>query len=132
MAETLRTHIWPLDGSLFSKKHCFSIKAPHDVNYYSVSVKRSSTDQETFNTWLYALKSYAKPEIFGASEALEYRLYRTFWIIVNDGRRLPKDLEAYCEIMLDDQRRARTSTRTKAPKGAEVDSPFWRDSFEFT
>ncbi|KAG0290308.1 hypothetical protein BGZ96_006177 [Linnemannia gamsii] len=132
LAETLRTHIWPLDGSLFSKKHCFSIKAPHDVNYYSVSVKRSSTDQETFNTWLYALKSYAKPEIFGASEALEYRLYRTFWIIVNDGRRLPKDLEAYCEIMLDDQRRARTSTRTKAPKGAEVDSPFWRDSFEFT
>ncbi|KAG0081732.1 hypothetical protein BGZ90_005375 [Linnemannia elongata] len=132
LAETLRTHIWPLDGSLFSKKHCFSIKAPHDVNYYSVSIKRSSTDQETFNTWLYALKSYAKPEIFGASEALEYRLYRTFWIIVNDGRRLPKDLEAYCEIMLDDQRRARTSTRTKAPKGAEVDSPFWRDSFEFT
>ncbi|KAF9156142.1 hypothetical protein BG015_007040 [Linnemannia schmuckeri] len=132
LAETLRTHIWPLDGSLFSKKHCFSIKAPHDVNYYSVSVKRSSTDQETFNTWLYALKSYAKPEIFGASEALEYRLYRTFWIIVNDGRRLPKDLEAYCEIMLDDQRRARTSTRTKAPKGTEVDSPFWRDSFEFT
>ncbi|KAK3847451.1 MAG: hypothetical protein J3R72DRAFT_165095 [Linnemannia gamsii] len=132
LAETLRTHIWPLDGSLFSKKHCFSIKAPHDVNYYSVSLKRSSTDQETFNTWLYALKSYAKPEVFGASEALEYRLYRTFWIIVNDGRRLPKDLEAYCEIMLDDQRRARTSTRTKAPKGAEVDSPFWRDSFEFT
>ncbi|KAG0280142.1 hypothetical protein BGZ95_011139 [Linnemannia exigua] len=132
LADTLRTHIWPLDGSLFSKKHCFSIKAPHDVNYYSVSLKRSSTDQETFNTWLYALKSYAKPEVFGASEALEYRLYRTFWIIVNDGRRLPKDLEAYCEIMLDDQRRARTSTRTKAPKGAEVDSPFWRDSFEFT
>ncbi|KAF9909913.1 hypothetical protein EC991_007716 [Linnemannia zychae] len=132
LAETLRTHIWPLDGSLFSKKHCFSIKAPHDVNYYSVSLKRSSTDQETFNTWLYALKSYAKPEIFGASEALEYRLYRTFWIIVNDGRRLPKDLEAYCEIMLDDQRRARTSTRTKAPRGAEVETPFWRDSFEFT
>ncbi|KAF9096390.1 hypothetical protein BGX23_011464 [Mortierella sp. AD031] len=132
LAETLRTHIWPLDGSLFSKKHCFSIKAPHDVNYYSVSLKRSSTDQETFNAWLYALKSYAKPEVFGASEQLEYRLYRTFWIIVNDGRRLPKDLEAYCEIMLDDQRRARTSTRTKAVKGAEVESPFWRDSFEFT
>ncbi|KAF9124230.1 hypothetical protein BGW39_008339 [Mortierella sp. 14UC] len=132
LADTLRTHIWPLDGSLFSKKHCFSIKAPHDVNYYSVSLKRSSMDQETFNAWLYALKSYAKPEIFGADEANEYRLYRTFRIIVNDGRRLPRDLEAYCEIMLDDQRRARTSTRTKAPKGAEVDSPFWRDSFEFT
>ncbi|KAI7821555.1 hypothetical protein BC939DRAFT_455518 [Gamsiella multidivaricata] len=132
LADTLRTHIWPLDGSLFSKKHCFSIKAPQDVNYYTVSLKRSSTDQETFNKWLYALKSYAKPEIFGASEDLEYRLYRTFWIMVNDGRRLPKDLEAYCEIMLDDQRRARTSTRTKAARGSDPDTPFWRDSFEFT
>ncbi|KAF9934878.1 hypothetical protein FBU30_010145 [Linnemannia zychae] len=132
LAETLRTHIWPLDGSLFSKKHCFSIKTSHDVNYYTVSQKRTSMDQEIFNTWLYALKSYAKPEVFGANEESEYRLYRTFWIIVNDGRRLPKDLEAYCEIMLDDQRRARTSTRTKSIKGSETDSPFWRDSFEFT
>ncbi|KAK3814447.1 MAG: Rho GTPase activation protein, partial [Benniella sp.] len=132
LADTLRTHIWALDGSLFSKKHCFSIKAPHDVNYYSVSLKRSSTDQETFNAWLFALKSYAKPEIFGASELLEYRLYRTFWIMVNDGRRLPKDLEAYCEIMLDDQRRARTSTRTKQPRGSDPEAPFWRDGFEFT
>ncbi|KAF9997548.1 hypothetical protein BGZ65_006875, partial [Modicella reniformis] len=132
LADTLRTHIWALDGSLFSKKHCFSIKAPHDVNYYTVSLKRSRTDQETFNAWLYALKSYAKPEIFGANELLEYRLYRTFWIMVNDARRLPKDLEAYCEIMLDDQRRARTSTRTKAPKGSDQEAPFWRDAFEFT
>ncbi|KAF9984765.1 hypothetical protein BGZ75_003695 [Mortierella antarctica] len=131
LADTLRTHIWPLDGSLFSKKHCFSIKAPHDVNYYTVSLKRSSTDQETFNAWLYALKSYAKPEIFGASELLEYRLYRTFWIHVNDGRGLPKDLEAYCEIMLDDQRRARTSTRMKASRSSDPDT-FWRDGFEFT
>ncbi|KAF9320931.1 hypothetical protein BG003_004213 [Podila horticola] len=105
---------------------------PTDVNYYTVSLKRSSTDQETFNSWLYALKFFAKAEVFGASAQLEYRLYRTFWIIVNDGRRLPKDLEAYCEIMLDDQRRARTSTRTKLVKGAEPDAPFWRDSFEFT
>ncbi|KAF9190279.1 hypothetical protein BGZ50_000310 [Haplosporangium sp. Z 11] len=132
LRETLRTHIWPLDSSLFSKKHCFSIKTPHDVNYYTVSIKRSSMDQETFNAWLYALKSYAKPEIFGVSDWLEYRLYRTFWIMVNDGRRLPKDLEAYCEIMLDDQRRARTSTRAKASKGSDADTSFWRDSFEFT
>ncbi|CAO3567599.1 unnamed protein product [Mortierella alpina] len=131
LADTLRTHIWPLDGSLFSKKHCFSIKAPHDVNYYTVSLKRSSTDQETFNAWLYALKSYAKAEVFGASELLEYRLYRTFWIHVNDGRGLPKDLEAYCEIMLDDQRRARTSTRMKASRSSDPDT-FWRDGFEFT
>ncbi|KAG0313980.1 hypothetical protein BGZ99_008442 [Dissophora globulifera] len=117
LADTLRTHIWAIDGSLFSKKHCFSIKTSHDVNYYTVSLKRSSTDQETFNTWLYALKSYAKPEVFGASELLEFRLYRTFWIMVMDGRQLPKDLEAYCEITLDDQRRARTSTRVKAPRG---------------
>ncbi|KAF9291570.1 hypothetical protein BGZ68_003508 [Mortierella alpina] len=106
-------------------------EAPHDVNYYTVSLKRSSTDQETFNTWLYALKSYAKAEIFGASELLEYRLYRTFWIHVNDGRGLPKDLEAYCEIMLDDQRRARTSTRMKASRSSDPDT-FWRDGFEFT
>lgn len=131
LADTLRTHIWALDGSLFSKKHCFSIKAPHDVNYYTVSLKRSSTDQETFNAWLYALKSYAKPEIFGANEQLEYRLHRTFWILVNDGR-LPKELEAYCEIMLDDQRRARTSTRMKATRNSDPEAPFWRDSFEFT
>ena len=116
---------------MFSKKHCFSIKAPHDVNYYTVSLKRSSTDQETFNAWLYALKSYAKAEIFGASELLEYRLYRTFWIHVNDGRGLPKYLEAYCEIMLDDQRRARTSTRMKASRSSDPDT-FWRDGFEFT
>ncbi|KAF9573180.1 hypothetical protein EC968_008922 [Mortierella alpina] len=131
LADTLRTHIWPLDSSLFSKKHCFSIKASHDVKYYTVSLKRSSTDQETFNTWLHALKSYAKAEIFGASELLEYRLYRTFWIHVNDGRGLPKDLEAYCEIMLDDQRRARTSTRRKASRNSDPDT-FWRDGFEFT
>ncbi|KAF9431002.1 hypothetical protein BGZ94_000469 [Podila epigama] len=134
LTDILRTHIWPLDGSLFAKKHCFSIRSTHtqDVNYYAVSLKRSSTDQETFNSWLYALKFFAKAEVFGASAELEYRLYRTFSIIVNDGRRLPKDLEAYCEIMLDDQRRARTSTRTKLTKGAEPDAPFWRDSFEFT
>ncbi|KAF9214660.1 hypothetical protein BGZ59_003298 [Podila verticillata] len=134
LTEILRTHIWALDGSLFAKKHCFSIRSTHtqDVNYYTVSLKRSSTDQETFNSWLYALKFFAKAEVFGASAQLEYRLFRTFWIIVNDGRRLPKDLEAYCEIMLDDQRRARTSTRMKLTKGAEPDTPFWRDSFEFT
>ncbi|KAG0259986.1 hypothetical protein BG011_002206 [Mortierella polycephala] len=89
-------------------------------------------DQKTFNAWLYALKSYAKPETFGVSRWLEYRLYRTFWIMVNDGRRLPKDLEAYCEIMLDDQRRARTSTKAKMSKGSDTDTSFWRDSFEFT
>ncbi|KAG0349200.1 hypothetical protein BG004_000855 [Podila humilis] len=134
LADILRTHIWGLDGSLFGKKHCFSIRSTHtqDVNYYTVSLKRTSTDQETFNSWLYTLKFYAKAEVFGASAQLEYRLYRTFWIIVNDGRRLPKDLEAYCEITLDDQRRARTSTRTKLVKGTEPDAPYWRDSFEFT
>ncbi|KAF9282760.1 hypothetical protein BGZ74_002086 [Mortierella antarctica] len=134
LTEILRTHIWALDGSLFAKKHCFSIRSTHtqDVNYYTVSLKRTSTDQETFNSWLYALKFFAKAEVFGASAQLEYRLYRTFWIIVNDGRILPKDLEAYCEIMLDDQRRARTSTRAKLVKGAEPDAPFWRDNFEFT
>lgn len=89
-------------------------------------------DQKTFNAWLYALKSYAKPETFGVSRWLEYRLYRTFWIMVNDGRGLPKDLEAYCEIMLDDQRRARTSTKAKMSKGSDTDTSFWRDSFEFT
>ncbi|KAF9332087.1 hypothetical protein BG006_005063, partial [Podila minutissima] len=134
LTEILRTHIWALDGSLFAKKHCFSIRSTHtqDVNYYTVSLKRTSTDQETFNSWLYALKFFAKAEVFGASAQLEYRLYRTFWIIVNDGRIQPKDLEAYCEIMLDDQRRARTSTRAKLVKGAEPDAPFWRDNFEFT
>ncbi|KAG0087869.1 hypothetical protein BGZ92_006893 [Podila epicladia] len=134
LTEILRTHIWALDGSLFAKKHCFSIRSTHtqDVNYYTVSLKRTSTDQETFNSWLYALKFFAKAEVFGASAQLEYRLYRTFWIIINDGRILPKDLEAYCEIMLDDQRRARTSTRAKLVKGAEPDAPFWRDNFEFT
>ncbi|KAF9437305.1 hypothetical protein BGZ76_001254 [Entomortierella beljakovae] len=132
LADTLRTHIWALDSSLFSKKHCFSIKTMNDVNYYTVSKKRSSSDQEKFNRWLYILKSYAKPEVFGVSEILEYRFYRTFRITVNDCRRLPKDLEAYCEIMLDDQRRARTSTRVKASKNSDVEAPFWRDSFEFT
>ncbi|KAF9116060.1 hypothetical protein BGX27_005089 [Mortierella sp. AM989] len=132
LADTLRTHVWALDSSLFSKKHCFSIKTLNDVNYYTVSTKRSSSDQEIFNTWLYILKSYAKPEVFGVTEILEYRLYRTFRITVNDCRRLPKDLEAYCEIMLDDQRRARTSTRMKATKNSDQDAPFWRDSFEFT
>ncbi|KAF8962655.1 hypothetical protein BGZ46_001137, partial [Entomortierella lignicola] len=71
------------------------------------------------------------PEVFGVTEMLEYRLYRTFRITVNDCRRLPKDLEAYCEIMLDDQRRARTSTRIKASKNSDQEAPFWRDSFEF-
>ncbi|KAF9358785.1 hypothetical protein BGX26_000928 [Mortierella sp. AD094] len=131
LADTLRTHIWALDSSLFSKKHCFSIKTSNDVNYYTVSTKRSSSDQETFNTWLYFLKSYAKPEVFGVTELLEYRLYRTFRITVNDCRRLPKDLEAYCEIMLDDQRRAKTSTRMKVTKNSDQEAPFWRDSFEF-
>ncbi|KAF9896384.1 Ras GTPase-activating protein nGAP, partial [Lobosporangium transversale] len=96
------------------------------------SLRRSSSDQETFNKWLYALKSFAKPEVFGASELLEYRLFRTFSITVSDGRGLPKDLEAYCEIMLDDQRRARTSTRLKASRNSDPDTSFWRDDFEFT
>ncbi|KAF9166003.1 hypothetical protein BGX20_000378, partial [Mortierella sp. AD010] len=131
LADTLRTHIWALDSSLFSKKHCFSIKTSNDVNYYTVSTKRSSSDEETFNTWLYILKSYAKPEVFGVTELLEYRLYRTFRISVNDCRRLPKDLEVYCEIMLDDQKRAKTSTRMKVIKNSDQEIPFWRDSFEF-
>jgi len=97
-----------------------------------VSLERSSTDQEVFHSWLYALKSYAKPEVFGASDQLEYRLYRTFSIIVNDGRGLPRDLEAFCEIWVDDQKRAKTSTRMKVAKGGDPDAPFWRDSFEFT
>ncbi|KAF9583097.1 hypothetical protein BGW38_010257, partial [Lunasporangiospora selenospora] len=131
LADTLRTHIWALDGSLFSRKHCFSIRSAHDVNYYTVSIQRSPTDQEAFNTWMYALKSYAKPEMYGVNELSEYRVYRTFWIIVNDARSLPRDMDTYCEIMLDDQRRARTSMRLKA-KASEPDAPFWRDNFEFT
>ncbi|KAG0057627.1 hypothetical protein BGZ83_007000 [Gryganskiella cystojenkinii] len=51
--------------------------------------------------------------------------------MVNDGRQLPPDLEAYCEIWLDDQKRAKTSTRMKAVKGGDP-APYWRDSFEFT
>ncbi|KAG0223407.1 hypothetical protein BGW41_005597 [Actinomortierella wolfii] len=126
-----RTHISNIDNSLFSKKHCFSIRTAHHVNYYTVSPVRSRNDQEVLNGWLYALKSFAKPEVFGADVYSEYRVYRTFSVKVNDGK-LNKDVEAYCEITLDDERRARTGSRSRHTKGIEPGTPFWRDSFTFS
>ncbi|KAF9977158.1 hypothetical protein BGZ73_006829 [Actinomortierella ambigua] len=146
-----RTHISLIDSSLLSKKHCFSIRTAHHVNYYTVSQTRSRHDQEILHTWIHALKSYAKPEIFGSSMSSSshehasngssgnshmdvdstYRIYRTFSVLVNDGK-LNKDVEAYCEITLDGERRARTSARSRHTKGIEPGTPFWRDSFIFS
>ncbi|KAG0264334.1 hypothetical protein DFQ27_001276 [Actinomortierella ambigua] len=165
-----RTHISQIDNSLFSKKHCFSIRTPHHVNYYTVSPTRSRHDQETLHGWIHALKSFAKPEVFGGgggggggSGSTErhyhhyplhyphhpppngsnssgrsqldvdssYRIFRTFSVRVNDGK-LNKDVEAYCEITLDDERRARTSARSRHTKGIEPGTPFWRDYFIFS
>ncbi|KAG1833800.1 Rho GTPase activation protein [Suillus variegatus] len=112
-------------------------------------------DADTCNTWLVLLRSYSKPEIYGQTFASRdgglYRMWRQVELSILQGRNLgnhfktqldtnassailsegdlreadPIDLDAFCEIHLNDNICARTTVK----KG--IGSPDWLENFSF-
>ncbi|KAG1899236.1 Rho GTPase activation protein [Suillus fuscotomentosus] len=112
-------------------------------------------DADTCSTWLVLLRSYSKPEIYGQTFASRdgglYRMWRQVELSILQGRNLgnhfkaqldtnassgilsegdpreadPIDLDAFCEIHLNDNICARTTVK----KG--IGSPDWLENFSF-
>ncbi|KAG2366526.1 hypothetical protein BDR07DRAFT_1395750 [Suillus spraguei] len=113
-------------------------------------------DADTCNTWLVLLRSYSKPEIYGQTFVSRdgglYRMWRQVELSILQGRNLgnhfkaqldanassatlsegdpreadPADLDAFCEIHLNDNICARTTVK----KG--IGSPHWLENFSFS
>lgn len=113
-------------------------------------------DADTCNTWLVLLRSYSKPEIYGQTFVSRdgglYRMWRQVELSILQGRNLgnhfkplldanassatlsegdpreadPVDLDAFCEIHLNDNICARTTVK----KG--IGSPDWLENFSFS
>ncbi|KAG1749985.1 Rho GTPase activation protein [Suillus paluster] len=113
-------------------------------------------DSDTCNTWMILLRSYSKPEIYGQTLVSRdgglYRMWRQVELSVLQGRNLgnhfkaqidatassatlsevdpreadPVDLDAFCEIHLNDNICARTTVK----KG--IGSPDWHENFSFS
>lgn len=112
-------------------------------------------DSDTCHTWLVLLRSYSKPEIYGqpfvSRDGGLYRMWRQIELSILQGRNLgnhfkaqvdangssatlsevdpreadPVDLDAFCEIHLNDSICARTTVK----KG--IGSPDWHENFSF-
>lgn len=113
-------------------------------------------DADTCNTWLVLLRSYSKPEIYGQTFVSRdgglYRMWRQVELSISQGRNLgnhfkpqldanassatlsegdpreadPVDLDAFCEIHLNDSICARTTVK----KG--IGSPDWHENFSLS
>lgn len=113
-------------------------------------------DPDMCNTWLVLLRSYSKPEIYGQTFVSRggglYRMWRQVELSILQGRNLgnhfkaqtdanassatlsegdpreadPVDLDAFCEIHLNDNICARTTVK----KG--IGSPDWHENFTFS
>ncbi|KAG1757575.1 Rho GTPase activation protein [Suillus lakei] len=113
-------------------------------------------DADICNTWLVLLRSYSKPEIYGQTFVSRdgglYRMWRQVELSILQGRNLgnyfkaqldvnassatlsegdpreadPVDLDAFCEIHLNDNICARTTVK----KG--IGSPDWLENFSFS
>ena len=103
-------------ASLFGKLYCFSIRVPNRTIYFSVDTKIEH------DTWLVNLKSLARQEWYGNES---YRLFRSLFVRIIEGKNLPQNSELYCEVSLDNERCGLTGIR---PKSA---TPFWREDFLF-
>jgi hypothetical protein len=113
-------------------------------------------DSDTCNAWLVLLRSYSKPEIYGQTfisrDGGLYRMWRQVELSIVQGRNLgnhfkahldanassatvsdvdsreadPVDLDAFCEIHLNDNICARTTVK----KG--IGCPDWHENFLFS
>ncbi|KAI9291347.1 hypothetical protein K502DRAFT_321331 [Neoconidiobolus thromboides FSU 785] len=118
--EMNRFNINKLDDSYFNEKSTFSIYITDDEAYYF--------KVETFmerDIWICLLKSFAQPEIFGKLLPLPklYRVYRSFWLRILDGKNLRTNESIYCQIYFDDKLTGFTSIKSKTY------NPFWREDF---
>lgn len=117
-----RFNIRPLDDSYFNNYSSFVIdQGGKDVHYFSVATRVER------NIWLCLLKGFAQPEILGRTVPIPkvYRVFRSFWIRIIDGRNFLNPADLYCQIAFDGTLVAFTSTKTKTT------SPFWREDFLF-
>ncbi|KAK9763463.1 hypothetical protein K7432_009824 [Basidiobolus ranarum] len=116
-----RNHIQMIDESALKKKNCFLLRTKHRVYFF---MAENLTER---NEWVGILKTFAKPEVLGYSDATHfcYRMDRTFWLRVIDGKNIGQ-CDPYCLIEMDGERRAKTSTKSR------TNAPFWREDFYFS
>ncbi|ORX78226.1 Rho GTPase activation protein [Basidiobolus meristosporus CBS 931.73] len=119
--EVQRNHISMIDESALKKKNCFMLKSKQKTHFFMTDGPNER------NEWISILKTFAQPEVLGYSEPpyFCYRLDRTFWISVVEGRGLSQS-DPYCYIELDAERKGRTSTKPKTT------NPVWVEDFLFT
>ncbi|KAL1920113.1 uncharacterized protein VTP21DRAFT_1259 [Calcarisporiella thermophila] len=113
-----RSHIQLMDESLFpAHRNCFCVGTTVGAWYFSVS------SQAERNQWVSLLKAHAAPDWVRAPDGERLRIFRTFWLRVNDARDL-RAIQPYCEIVLDCDLRARTSVQRQRDL-------YWREDFTF-
>jgi hypothetical protein len=78
------------------------------------------------NIWVCLIKTFGHPEIFGKLTPIPkiYRLCRSFWLRIIDGRNFPPTMShLYCQVLVNGALVAVTPTRAKH------ENPFWREDF---
>ncbi|KAJ9073241.1 hypothetical protein DSO57_1018689 [Entomophthora muscae] len=122
LKDVTRFNIRPLDDSYFHNNSSFVIEETgKDPHYFSVGtlVER--------NVWLCLLKAFAQPEILGRVVPIPklYRVCRSFWLRVIEGRNFSSSTDLYCQVAFDGTLASFTSTKFKTT------APFWREDFLF-
>jgi hypothetical protein len=140
-----RSAVQLIDPSLSSQPYCFVIHArlresgskSHEMRKMPIYLALESRIQ--MEVWFVLLRCYATPELYGppSIDPLDaFRCHRSLHLKIVEGRRLhrpvnagdsirEKELDIYCEILIEGEIRGKTSTRRGTTR------PLWAEDFEF-
>lgn len=140
-----RSAIQLLDSSLSSQPHCFVIHARlREAGTKSYEMRKmpiylALETRLQMEVWFVMLRCYAIPELYGPpshNPSDTFRCHRSLSLRVVEGRRLhrpvgagdsmrEKEMDAYCEIMIEGEIRGKTSIQRGTIK------PLWTEDFHF-
>ncbi|XP_070582023.1 ras GTPase-activating protein nGAP-like isoform X4 [Ptychodera flava] len=104
----------PLHSSVLGQDHCFQLVSTMGTKYYSC---RSATEREK---WVQSLRNTMQPDRDEKS-----RIDNTLTISIIEAKGIPAKKKYFCELCLDENLYARTSSKVKG------EMLFWGEQFSF-
>ncbi|OWR54434.1 synaptic ras GTPase activating protein [Danaus plexippus plexippus] len=110
-----QVEIRALHSSVLGRPHCFALSAENRAPRYFACASRKERDR-----WIYSLRQAARPD-----EMRTRRCERTVKLWLLEAKAIPPKKRYYCEILLDDNLHARSSSKLK------TELCFWGEVYEF-
>ncbi|XP_077987060.1 ras GTPase-activating protein nGAP-like isoform X1 [Glandiceps talaboti] len=107
-------HVKPLHSSVLGQDHCFQITSSIGTKYYSC---KSASEREK---WIESLRNTMQP-----NRDEKHRTENSLKISIIEAKGIPAKKKYFCEVCLDEQLYARTSSKIKG------EMLFWGEQFQF-